>query len=68
MTNNDESKNPWVCDKCKEKLEMRKTNVVYLDATFEVELMKCPKCGMVFIDEDLAKGKILEVEKALEDK
>lgn len=59
---------PWICDKCNEKLEPEKTNVLYLDANFEVELMKCPKCGMVLIDEDLARGKILEVEKALEDK
>jgi len=30
--------------------------------------MKCPVCSMVFIEEDLAMGKMLEVEKGLEDK
>lgn len=59
---------PWICDKCNEKLKLEKTSVVYLDAEFQVELLKCPKCGMVFIDEELARGKILEVEKSLEDK
>lgn len=59
---------PWICDKCNEKLELHKTNVLYIDADFQVELLKCPKCGMVLIEEDLAMGKILEVEKSLEDK
>ncbi|HQB63315.1 MAG: DVU_1557 family redox protein [Candidatus Caldatribacteriota bacterium] len=67
MKKND-SKTPWICDKCQEELVMDKTNILYMDANFEVELMKCPKCKMVYVDEDLARGKILEVEKALEDK
>lgn len=68
MKTNDEANMTWICDKCNEKLEMKKTSVLYLDADFQVELLQCPKCGMVFIDEELARGKILEVEKALEDK
>jgi Zn-finger nucleic acid-binding protein len=66
--NNNEADIPWICDKCNEKLKLRKTRIAYLGAEFQVELLKCPKCGMVFIDEELAKGKILEVEKSLEDK
>ena len=59
---------PWVCDKCKSKLEPHKVKVSYLGGKFEVELMRCPKCNTVFISEDLALGKMLEVEKGLEDK
>jgi DNA-directed RNA polymerase subunit M/transcription elongation factor TFIIS len=59
---------PWTCDKCKEKLVPRKVKVSYLAGNFEVELMKCPKCNHVFIGEDLALGRMLEVEKGLEDK
>ena len=59
---------PWICDKCKKKLELQKVKVSYLGGNFEVELMKCPKCNAVFISEDLALGKMLEVEKGLEDK
>lgn len=59
---------PWICDKCKEKLVLQKVKVAYLGGNFEVELMKCPKCNNVFIGEDLALGKMLEVEKGLEDK
>jgi Zn-finger nucleic acid-binding protein len=58
----------WICDKCKEKLVKSKVNVTYLGGHFEVELLKCPKCNNVFIGEDLALGKMLEVEKGLEDK
>jgi hypothetical protein len=35
---------------------------------FPVDLPKCPKCGQVLITEDLALGKMAEVEKLLEDK
>jgi len=58
----------WICDKCKKKLELHKVKVSYLGGNFEVELMKCPQCNNVFIGEDLALGKMLEVEKGLEDK
>ncbi len=59
---------PWICDKCRKKLVLSKVKVSYLGGNFEVELMKCPQCNSVFIGEDLALGKMLEVEKGLEDK
>ncbi len=58
----------WICDKCKEKLVPGQVKVSYLGGNFEVELLKCPRCNRVFISEDLALGKMLEVEKGLEDK
>jgi Zn-finger nucleic acid-binding protein len=58
----------WVCDKCQEELVYEKVTARYLEGSFEVELHKCPKCKMVFISENLALGKMLEVEKGLEDK
>lgn len=59
---------PWLCDKCKKELVQKKVKVRYLEGNFEVELTKCPDCNMVFINEELALGKMLEVEKELEDK
>lgn len=59
---------PWICDKCKKSLELQKVNVSYLGGNFEVELLRCPQCKNVFVGEDLALGKMLEVEKGLEDK
>jgi len=58
----------WMCDKCQKALVAQKVKVRYLEGNFEVELLKCPTCHMVLISEDLALGKILEVEKSLEDK
>lgn len=63
-----ETTTPWMCDKCQKALVSQKVKVRYLEGNFEVELLKCPTCNMVFISEDLALGKILEVEKSLEDK
>jgi uncharacterized C2H2 Zn-finger protein len=42
--------------------------VTYLGNSYPVQLMRCPKCGMVMVTEELAMGKMNEVEKALEDK
>jgi len=58
----------WSCMKCSVPLETGKVNVGYLGSVFPVDLLRCPKCGQVFVPEDLAVGKMIEVEKLLEDK
>lgn len=68
MKEENEKKTSWICDKCHKELVSEKVKVRYLDGNFEVELLKCPECNLVFISEDLALGKMLEVEKGLEDK
>ena len=59
---------PWVCANCGLPLEVSKVDVGYLGNAFPVDLLKCPKCGLVFVPEDLALGKMVDVEKQLEDK
>jgi hypothetical protein len=49
-------------------MEPGKVTVSYMGSGFPVELLKCKKCGLVLITEELALGKMLEVEKVLEDK
>ena len=49
-------------------MESGKVTVSYMGSGFPVELLKCKKCGLVLITEELAMGKMLEVEKVLEDK
>lgn len=56
------------CKKCNVKLEKRLARFNYLKAGFPVELPVCPCCGFVYVPEDLAVGRILSVEKSLEDK
>ena len=58
----------WMCANCHVPLETGKVDVAYLDNAFPVDLLKCPNCGLVLIPEDLALGKMVEVEKQLEDK
>ena len=42
--------------------------LMYLENGFPVEMPVCPKCGFVYVPEELALGKVLAVERALEDK
>ena len=58
----------WICADCGQLLVSGKVDISYLGNSFPVELLKCPNCGLVLIPEELALGKMAEVEKALEDK
>ena len=57
-----------MCAQCNEPLVPRQITLSYLNSAFPVELPACPVCGQYFIPEELAMGKILHVEKSLEDK
>ena len=57
-----------ICMKCGVPLEKGGAKFTYLDNGFPVELPVCPVCGFVYVPEELALGKVLSVEKALEDK
>jgi ribosomal protein S27AE len=57
-----------VCGLCGVEFENMKTQFSYLGHSFHAETPRCPKCGQVFIPEELAKGRMTEVETALEDK
>lgn len=58
----------WKCGKCGGELKRGSVKASYLGNDFEVEELKCLKCGLVLIDEELALGKMFEVEQSLEDK
>ena len=58
----------WTCEPCGVKLEPGMVQLDYLGSVFKVELPVCPRCSRVLISEELATGKILEVERLLEDK
>lgn len=57
-----------ICGRCGCALETGKVVVEYLGNRFPVDLPRCPSCGLAFVPEDLALGKMLDVEQALEDK
>lgn len=56
------------CAQCRVALEPREVRLHYLGNTFTVELPACPVCGQVYVPEDLARGRVREVEQMLEDK
>lgn len=64
----DAGEGTYVCAKCKVPLEPGKVVLQYMGNDFPVELPRCPVCGQALIPEELALGKILQVERALEDK
>ena len=58
----------WECALAVCRCVIGKIQISYLGSAYPVDLLKCPSCGLVFIPEELALGKMAEVEKALEDK
>lgn len=64
----DAIENAWKCGKCGLSLAAKKATFAYLGHTFSHEVLRCPKCGKVFIPKELAEGRMAEVEIQLEDK
>lgn len=58
----------YMCAKCNKPMTPGKVLASYLGSEFRIELWKCPDCGKVLVPKDLAMGKMLQVEQALEDK
>ena len=56
------------CAKCNEELVSIKTKFRYLGHEVFEEVPRCPKCGQVYIDENLVNGKVRKLETTLEDK
>ncbi|MDO5111166.1 MAG: hypothetical protein Q4E65_02560 [Clostridia bacterium] len=56
------------CEKCGVEMVKGPVTLMYMGNDFPIEMPVCPQCGQYFIPEELALGKILQVERALEDK
>lgn len=68
MSDNSETRDDLVCNRCGVAMTPIKTQFSYLKHSFHTDVPRCPKCGQVFIGEELAKGRMAEVEASLEDK
>lgn len=62
------SKQKLICEKCHVEMIPMDARFKYLKRDFQHQVLRCPKCGQVYIDKNLAKGRMKEVESALEDK
>ena len=56
------------CRKCRVALAVKKVNFEYLKQNFFAEIPACPVCGQIYVPEELAKGKMADVERNLEEK
>ncbi|WP_041668600.1 DVU_1557 family redox protein [Acetobacterium woodii] len=63
-----EKSSTLICLKCNVPLKMQTNKFSYLGFNFNTEIPTCPRCGLMFLSEELVKGKVTEVEKGLEDK
>lgn len=61
-------KEELICEKCGILLIKHKVRFKYMNNAFPVELPMCPQCKFIYVPEELALGKVLKVEKSLEDK
>ena len=58
----------WRCHRCDQPLVAATVELEYLGHNFNVELPVCKGCGEVLVSEELAVGRMAEVERLLEDK
>ncbi|MCX5883533.1 MAG: hypothetical protein NTU74_17585 [Deltaproteobacteria bacterium] len=58
----------WKCRKCNVNLAVGPVTLSYMGNRMTADLPQCPACGFVLISEELATGKMAEVEQVLEDK
>ena len=56
------------CFRCNVALVSDKSFFTYLKSTFPAQLLKCPECKQVYIDEKTIMVKAAEVEMVLEEK
>jgi len=57
-----------LCELCGVEMKDMDAQFSYLNRSFRHKVMRCPACGLVYIPESLARGRMREVEMALEDK
>lgn len=56
------------CSKCKLSLEMKDMTIDYLGYHLVQKVPRCPKCGQIYISEELVESKITLLEMSLEEK
>jgi hypothetical protein len=57
-----------ICDRCNIPLSNQEIALSYMGYEFKANVLHCPRCGQPYVDEELARGRMMEVECALEDK
>ena len=58
----------WYCFKDKVPMEEKPVVLFYLNITEAVDGLKCPKCGIIYMGEEIVVEKIIKGEQMLESK
>jgi hypothetical protein len=58
----------WYCFKCKEEMQTVNLDVEYLGISGSIEGLKCPKCGMAYLTEEVVREKVLKTQEMIESK
>ena len=56
----------WYCFECKEKMVEGNVLINYLDTTYTIEGIKCPKCSTAYLLEEIVQDKVVRVEAMME--
>jgi len=57
-----------VCTKCGVPLVMQNARFGYLGHELHADVPRCPKCGQIYLSEELVNTKVASVEASVEDK
>ena len=57
----------WHCFKCKQKMVKTRTDIGYMSYKLRFDTLKCPSCGVMYENEEMAK-KIVEGQEIIENK
>ncbi|MDD3473295.1 MAG: hypothetical protein PHS86_10965 [Syntrophaceae bacterium] len=63
-----EKDSQWSCAECGVELTLGSVEVQYMGSRYPADLLRCEKCGQVYVPEELANTKMALIEKLLEDK
>lgn len=63
-----EEKQKLICERCQVEMEELEVEFTYLSRNFRHKAPRCPICGQVYIPEEIATGRMSEVERMLEEK
>ncbi len=56
------------CGLCNVELVNKKVSFIYLDYKISEEVPCCPKCGQVYLSEEIVKSRVARLEQLLEEK
>ncbi|MDR2109501.1 MAG: hypothetical protein LBP28_08625 [Coriobacteriales bacterium] len=57
-----------ICTRCNKVLEQRPLVLHYLGHDFNTQVLSCPICGLVYLDEQTVRERVTAVERAFEEK